>query len=136
MKRGCPASRIDAVAGEREEAGVAAGPAVPARRLVVWLRTGAKGRVVDDGAARTDGTLLPARMPSTVVMMTGAQEVARSPVAAAPDRSQSSSTEGSHRESAGTAWTTARDTSIARKNGALPMATSLNGRCLAMPWIT
>ena len=49
---------------------------------------------------------------------------------------QPSSTEGSHSESAGTAWTMARDTSIATKNGALPMATSLNGRCLAMPWIT
>ena len=49
---------------------------------------------------------------------------------------QPSSTDGSHSESAGTAWTMASATSIATKNGALPMATSLNGRCLAMPWMT
>ena len=49
---------------------------------------------------------------------------------------QPSRTEGSHSDSAGIAWTMASDTSIATKNGALPMATSLNGRCLAMPWIT
>ena len=49
---------------------------------------------------------------------------------------QSNSTDGSHSDSAGIAWTMASDTSIAMKNGALPIATSLNGRCLAMPWMT